>query len=126
MMRLSVISAAFALTCFLAARVEATDFTEEQLARQFSETIQPLVKTHCLGCHGTAKQEAKLSLAGYTSAAAVAKDHPVWELVRQRLTAGEMPPDEAPRELAEADRKALVAWIDALREFEAEKHAGDP
>ena len=114
------------LAAALAARGRCAEVSEADLARQFSEKIQPLVKTHCLGCHGEAKQEAKLTLAGYTSAAAVAKDHPVWELVRQRLAASEMPPEEAPQKLAEADRQALLAWIDALRDFEAERHAGDP
>ena len=120
------LASALLLASALAARGSAADASEVELAQQFAATIQPIVKAHCLGCHGATKQEAKLSLGGYTSVAAVAKDHQVWELVRQRLSAGEMPPEEASRKLADADRKALLAWIDNFRDFEAERHAGDP
>ncbi|HZN33025.1 MAG TPA: DUF1592 domain-containing protein, partial [Pirellulaceae bacterium] len=113
------------LASLLAAPLAAED-AEAELAQRFAETIGPLVKTHCHGCHGETKQEGKLKLSRFTSAAAVGKDHRVWEMVRQRLAAGEMPPEEAARKLADGDRKTLLAWIDAFREFEAERHAGDP
>ena len=80
------------LVAALVAAPLAADDAEAELARRFAETIQPLVKTHCQGCHGEAKQEGKLSLSRFTSATTVGKDHRVWELVRERLMAREMPP----------------------------------
>ena len=85
------------LAAFLAAPLPSAEPAPEQLERRFREEIQPLLKTYCLSCHGAEKQEAKLNLSGYQSLAAVAKDQRVWELVRQRLEAGEMPPEDAPR-----------------------------
>jgi hypothetical protein len=125
-MRFSSVILSLLVAAALAPRGLAADDAEGKLARRFAEEVQPLVKSHCLGCHGEAKQEGKLSLSRFTSAEAVAKDHRVWELARQRLAAGEMPPEEAPRKLAEADRKLLLTWIDAFRDFQAERHAGDP
>ncbi len=47
-------------------------------------------------------------------------------LVLQRLHAEEMPPEDAPRQPEAAERAAVIAWINAVRDDEAERHAGDP
>ncbi|MGI8981560.1 MAG: DUF1592 domain-containing protein [Pirellulaceae bacterium] len=97
-----------------------------ELDRRFAAEVQPFLKTFCLDCHGREKQEGKLNLAGYDSLAAVAKNQQIWELVLQRLKAKEMPPEDAPRIPKEAERRALVEWIEAMRDDEARQNAGDP
>lgn len=64
------------------------------LDRRFDEVVGPFLKDHCLACHGPKKQEGKLDLSGYSSAGAVAKGLPTWDLVLERLEAGEMPPEK--------------------------------
>ncbi len=96
------------------------------LDRRFDEVVGPFLKDHCLACHGPKKQEGKLDLSGYSSAGAVAKGLPTWDLVLERLEAGEMPPEKAPRQPTEAGRRAVIDWIGALRDHEARKNAGDP
>jgi Protein of unknown function (DUF1592)/Protein of unknown function (DUF1588)/Protein of unknown function (DUF1587)/Protein of unknown function (DUF1585)/Protein of unknown function (DUF1595)/Planctomycete cytochrome C len=99
---------------------------EVSLDRGFETVVQPFLKSQCLGCHGAKKQEGKLDLSGDASVEAIVKNHKVWDLVLERLETEEMPPDVAPRQPTKEERGAVVAWIKALRDSEALKHAGDP
>src|SRR6202007_897143 len=49
-----------------------------------------------------------------------------WELVLERLQAQEMPPEDAPHQPGRNERAAVIAWIRALRDREANRTAGDP
>jgi hypothetical protein len=108
------------------ARVLAADPVDERLQNRFAETIQPLIKTYCISCHGEAKQEGKLRLSDYSSVAAVAKSPKVWELVLRRLEGEEMPPEDAQRRPTPHERRAMIGWIEELLAHEAERNAGDP
>jgi len=103
----------------------AAEPAQQAPKREFAETVQPFLQKYCLDCHGQAKQEARLDLSGYVSPAAVAKQHRVWQLVLERLAAEEMPPEDAKQPAAE-ERAGVVAWIKAMRDEEARRHAGDP
>lgn len=110
-------------TLMLGEAIRADESTA--LNQAFRQDVLPLLKTYCLGCHGEKVQEAKLDLSGFTSAESVAKGHQTWEIVLERLAAGEMPPEDAEQPSADARRK-LIAWIKATRTFEAKRNAGDP
>jgi hypothetical protein len=99
---------------------------EQPLERRFTEVVQPFLKNYCLSCHGTTKQQAKLDLSGYTSPAAVLKNHRLWDRVTERLEAEEMPPAKAPRHPSAHERRAVLEWLRELREAEAKRNAGDP
>ena len=58
----------------------------------------PFLETYCLGCHGKEKPKGDLDLSAFTTAEAVAKDLPRWELVLEQLEAGSMPPAKAKRQ----------------------------
>ncbi len=98
----------------------------QSLEDRFTDVVKPFLGQYCLGCHGERKKEAKLDLSCYPSAAEVTRDHRVWELVSERLDAEEMPPDEAKRKPAAAERRAVIEWIGQLRDREARRNAGDP
>jgi len=86
----------------------------EALAKQeavYRSKIVPLLKKHCLECHGPDAQEAEVAFHIYKSAAAVAADAKVWERTLDMLESQAMPPDDQPA-LSEADRKTLVDWIE--------------
>ena len=119
------ISAIWLVAC-IAAPLNAAESTEPTLDAQLRQTVTPFVQKYCLDCHGKAKQEAKLNLSGYASPAAIAKEHRTWELVLERLAAGEMPPEDAEPRPTPDERAAVVGWIKAFREEEARRHAGDP
>ena len=129
MSRRSAVSCAF---CAVALAVISTaagqptaDPADETLARRFTAEVLPFLNIHCLSCHGTEKQEAKLDLSGFKSAADVVKHHRIWETVAERLHAEEMPPEKA-RQPAAAERQSVITWIRELGDREAQRNAGDP
>ena len=81
----------------------------------FARDVQPLLKRHCLKCHGPAKREAKLNLStpggivrgGMNGAVLVPHDAQA-SLLFKRVAEDEMPPDEP---LSEADKQLLHRWI---------------
>ena len=81
----------------------------------FDRDIVPLLKRHCVKCHGPAKQEAKLNLAassglvrGGKSGAALVPHDADASLLWQRVASDEMPPD-AP--LTTDEKSLLKRWI---------------
>ncbi len=96
------------------------------LERRFDEVVRPFLRDQCLSCHGPEKPKAKLDLSLYSSVGAVARDYRVWELVVERLEAGEMPPKKAPKHPSPDERQVVLAWVRALGDREARKNAGDP
>jgi mono/diheme cytochrome c family protein len=124
---LKLITSALAVRLLLVSGVSlAAEPAAKELGRRFSAEVQPFLKTYCLDCHGKEKQEGKLNLAGYDSLAAVAKNQQIWELILERLKGKEMPPEDAPRIPQDAERRAAVAWIEAMRADEVQRNAGDP
>jgi mono/diheme cytochrome c family protein len=80
----------------------------------FTATVQPFLRRNCIGCHNGNLTSGGLNLAPYlTAAASVAlNDRERWELVVQKLRAGEMPPKGAAR--PPADQVAgVVNWVES-------------
>ena len=96
------------------------------LERSFNGTVHPFVETYCVTCHGKEKPEADLDLSPFTTTASVVAGYSYWELVLERLEAGEMPPEKAKKHPTGQQRGEIVAWLQAMRKNEAQKNAGDP
>ncbi|MEO1998371.1 MAG: DUF1549 domain-containing protein, partial [Planctomycetaceae bacterium] len=80
------------------------------------QDVLPILRKHCMGCHGGLKQEGKLDLrtlpgllrGGVSGPAVVAgqpDQSPLWKLV----ASGEMPQEKSP--LPQRDQETLRAWI---------------
>jgi mono/diheme cytochrome c family protein len=76
----------------------------------FRDEIAPLLKAHCIKCHGAENAKGDFRLDDLT--ADVAKDAARWAAVRDQLRDGLMPPPKEPR-IADAKVRAAVAWITA-------------
>ncbi len=79
--------------------------------------VMPLLKVHCVRCHGPAKQEGELNLSLPTAIARGGEngrpfDAGDWKasLLWQRVAADEMPPEEP---LPSEERELLRQWIEA-------------
>jgi hypothetical protein len=110
----------------LAAAPASFEATDAALQNQFQKTVRPFVETYCVSCHGGEKPEAELNLSVYSSMSAVLADYAHWDLVLERLEAGEMPSEKAKKFPTDGERKLVVDWIQAMRKNESEKNAGDP
>ncbi|MBS0206019.1 MAG: PSD1 domain-containing protein [Planctomycetes bacterium] len=82
---------------------------------QWERDITPLLKRHCVKCHGPTKQEGKLNLAtagaisrGGKQGAAVVPHDAEASLIWQRVESDEMPP-EMP--LSAVEKELLKRWI---------------
>jgi hypothetical protein len=95
-------------------------------AADFNMKVRPFVQTYCVECHAGAKPEAGLDLASFSNFDSVTKDPAHWSLVLERIRAGEMPPDDTKKKPAVAQRAPVVAWLEAMRQAEAKRRAGDP
>ena len=96
------------------------------LEGDFTAAVRPFFEQYCVSCHGGNEPEADLNIAGYTTIGAAIADNEKLALVLEKLSAGEMPPEEAKAHPTAPERAHLVSWIEGVLEREAETHAGDP
>jgi hypothetical protein len=99
---------------------------DKNLERRFAMRVQPFLQRYCYTCHGSKKPKASLDLRRDATLTAIAKNARQWSLVLERLRAGEMPPEDAPRQPQANERAEAIAWIEELRDREARRNAGDP
>src|SRR5205823_2610176 len=92
-------------------------FADEAPAPRFARDVQPLLKRHCLKCHGSAKREGGLNLStpggivrGGKNGAALVPHDVAASLLWKRIAEDEMPPEEP---LAENEKEILKRWIAA-------------
>ena len=110
----------------LALGADSTPTTDAALEQNFKGTVHPFVETYCVTCHGKEDPEADLDLSPYSTISSVVSGFSYWELVLERLEAGEMPPKKAKKHPTPEQSTAIVAWLQALQKHEAAKTAGDP
>jgi hypothetical protein len=96
------------------------------LEHQLAEIVRPFVATYCVGCHGAEKPKGDLDLTRYTGLDAVTAEQARWAEVLDRLATSDMPPEKAKRHPGDGERQAVVRWIQAMRRYEGQRHAGDP
>ena len=97
---------------------------ERQLT--FEHDVVPLFRTRCLKCHGGESREADLDLAslarivrGGESGAAIVPGTPDESLLYQRISRGEMPPDEKDR-LNIGEQQLIYRWIAEMEHVTAD------
>ena len=93
--------------------------------RHFDQSIRPVLKEYCLGCHSTEKHKGDLDLERFTSLREVMKHPKIWQAVVEQIALGEMPPKEKPQPTA-AQRDQLLGWANAVLDEVAAARAGDP
>ncbi|MEE2641031.1 MAG: DUF1592 domain-containing protein [Planctomycetota bacterium] len=91
----------------------------------FRESIFPLLKKHCVACHGKKVAEADLNLLEWTDEQAVGQHLKDLQLFHSILKSGQMPPPDVAQPTP-SERKRLVDWSGKLLRFHAEKFSGDP
>ncbi len=80
----------------------------------YSSAVQPFLRRNCVACHNEKLSSGELNLAQYLTETApfALKNRENWELVVQKLRAGEMPPKGLPRPAPE-QIAGLVNWVES-------------
>ena len=76
----------------------------------FEKTVAPILKRHCLTCHGERKEEGELRLDTLGRDFSNGQLAGRWRDVADRIRLGEMPPKDQPK-LSVDDAKAVTNWI---------------
>jgi cytochrome c551/c552 len=85
-------------------------------ADAYTKQIAPIVKAHCLACHGGDAQEGGVSYAEITDDQHALRRRPLWKRALARVKAGEMPPDgETP--LSDDEKRKLTDWLGFASEY---------
>ena len=114
------------LGVLLSGALHASQPDQKELQQRFEGTVRPFVETYCITCHGKVKPEGDMDLSADATFEAAERDQEHWKLALEKLQAGEMPPEKAKLHPAPEKAQEVVAWVQALRRFEAQKNAGDP
>ncbi|EMI18364.1 secreted protein containing DUF1592 [Rhodopirellula maiorica SM1] len=99
---------------------------EQPLAVTFHDTVQPVLQTYCADCHNDVTREGDLDLGADRDMASVIKNFRHWMVVLERIEAGDMPPEDVDLQPTPEQRSAVVHWIEAVRDAEAQRTQGDP
>ncbi len=74
--------------------------------------VGKVLDAFCVSCHGPAKRKGKITVHDLDGRLSIGHDVERWEKVLKMLRNGEMPPEEA-KQPSDAERKAVVNWIEA-------------
>ncbi len=99
--------------------------SDAQLSKSYDERIHPLFVKTCGKCHGETPKDNDLDLAGLTTAGSFFAKPAVLADVAGRLLDGDMPPRKAAQP-TQAEREALLHWVQSALDFTASAKAGDP
>ncbi|HLY09798.1 MAG TPA: DUF1592 domain-containing protein [Planctomycetota bacterium] len=92
-------------------------------AEDFDKAVRPFIDTHCLRCHGPAKQKGEFRVDTLPRDFANASASSRWGDVLERLKTGEMPPKGEPKPKIEESGR-ILEWVTArLKEGEAARAA---
>ncbi|HKD06772.1 MAG TPA: DUF1592 domain-containing protein [Bryobacteraceae bacterium] len=81
----------------------------------YAASVQPVLEKYCYACHNEKLKTADLNLEALREPATAVSRPEVWERVRNKLAAGQMPPRGLPAP-APAESGSVVAWAEALIE----------
>lgn len=86
----------------------------------FKSAVAPLFSSFCVKCHGPTKSKGKVTLHTLDGDLSTTEKLDRWEAILRAIKSGEMPPESEPQPTM-ADRKAVLAWIDASLRASVEK-----
>ena len=104
------------VSCFLCCPFAAAQETQKVPAKErlpvteFAESIEPLLKSHCVLCHAENVREGGLSLQEVDAHVGGGRDFELWRMIYERVRFREMPPPGS-KQLNDQQRSLLLAWI---------------
>ena len=94
-----------------------------QAQPDFEKEIEPFLDQHCVRCHGAEKQKGDFRLDELSREVGL-KDTPLWAEVMEKISSGEMPPEDEENRPSADEGAAIVEWLAArIKEGEAVRMA---
>ncbi len=91
--------------------------------KPFDQAVAPFFKAHCVSCHGPTKQKGDFRIDRLSKDVGV-KDTPLWAEVMERISSGEMPPDDVKNRPTAQQGARIVEWLSGkIKEGEAARMA---
>lgn len=91
-----------------------TAATVTEAAPDYVATLKPFLEAHCASCHLNGESEAGIDLSKFEDRTSLLKDRMMWERVAEVITAGTMPPEDAPKR---PPNEEVVAVCNALTQY---------
>lgn len=79
----------------------------------FTSHIKPFFETHCVACHGPEKSKGKITVHSLDGELAAGQELERWELILDALEHKDMPPEDEESQPTDAERVAVVKWIES-------------
>jgi len=90
----------------------------------FDKAVLPYFETHCLRCHNADKQKGDFRIDNLSRNVGHGPDVKHWAEIMERISSGEMPPDDVEEFPSAEESQEVVAWLSArIKEGEAERLA---
>ena len=86
---------------------------DEARTAEFQKYVLPVLSARCSGCHSAQLKSGNLNLEQFSNASLAPRQIEIWKKVRDRLTAGTMPPPPA-APLSKVESAAVIGWIDQI------------
>ena len=83
----------------------------QDLAADFQKSVMPVLSARCVGCHSAQLKSCNLNHDQFRNQLLAPQQVAVWKSVRNRLTAGTMPPATSAAPTAE-ERNTVLGWIE--------------
>jgi hypothetical protein len=100
--------------CFVAiSLIRCAVGVDQQKESLFQQQIKPLLKQYCYDCHDAGNSEGDFNLEAFKSSRLVLENRSTWLKLMQRVSFGDMPPDDA-EAMPEDHRAKLLQAIDEL------------
>ena len=78
---------------------------------QFRKEVESVLKAACVGCHGPKKQKGKFRVDTLDPDLLKGKDVSRWLEMFDVISNGEMPPEDAKVQLADAEKVRIIGWL---------------
>ena len=99
------------LRCIFSVALSVAGFARAEQAAVAAQ-LKQLGEKHCFSCHGAEKQKGDFDFRPYAEKGFTPAERKAWEKIAELLESREMPPPKSKTKLPEAQREALVQWID--------------
>ncbi|MCA8974110.1 MAG: DUF1592 domain-containing protein, partial [Planctomycetes bacterium] len=90
----------------------------------YETAVRPVLAEHCFRCHGDRKQKGDIRLDDLDPQMTTRAAAEVWHSALDMINGKEMPPDDEPQP-TEAERRAVVRWLDESLALAAQRQRGE-